>query len=325
MILERIDRSGHILDSYSFDSSFITLGRAYDNDLIVRDMHVDGTQVNIQYDLSNDTYCISDLDSTNGFRLHGRKSKKIISGASVTVASGDCFSVGKTRFRILSHSHPIPATHLISWFDTVNSALGHWRALLLLSALVLGLDVFLVYLDKPYAENLLKETVGTIYVLVSAISYGLVWVFIARAQRLEGHFISHINLVLVAVFIVGFFDVLDPVVAFNAADIIYTIYDFGLVLLVCIFFVIYSSCYQSTGLRPVRRVLFSLAIPALLLIGVGIDKLNKSEFNSQPEYDMVLVSESFQWRSTQSTKDFLEQTKELYQPASEEAIERYQQ
>ncbi|MCP3675968.1 MAG: FHA domain-containing protein [Gammaproteobacteria bacterium] len=324
MILERIDKSGHILDSYILNTNTISIGRGYDNDLIVHDPHVDALQANISFDSSNNNFHFTDLHSTNGFTIHSRKPKKCTPGTEVVLASGDCFSIGKTRFRVFSTAHPVPPTHTISWLDTFNVVLGHWWALIVLTVIAIGLDVLITYLNMPYSDELLKDNVGAVYTVVPALVYGLVWILIARVQRQESHFLFHINLLLLGISIMKIYSLVVPIISFNAPAIFSEDYFISFILALGVFFIIYSSSYQSTGLAFSRRISFSVAIPVLILTGVGIQIINKPEFNSNPEYKKDLVPTDYQWRSSESVFEFLEQTNELYQTVSDKAIERHQ-
>jgi len=323
MIIERIDRSGHIIETHAYNSDSICLGRNYDSDLIVRDLHVDGHQLMIKYDPETETYTVSDLNSTNGFSTHGKKVKKYKSGDSVQLSSGDVFSIGRTRFKILNESHPIPPTHIISWYDSLNTILSRRITLLAILSCIVLINVFSIYMDSPFTEDLFKDSIDIIFIPIPALIYGLIWVFIARTQHMESQLLTHISVVLSLTLIASFVTFLNPILSFNMPNVVKFLNQSGLLGSLAAFILIYWSCYLSTKLNRRRRILVSLAIPFLIISTLLIAQLKGREFKRSPEYDMRMVSTAFQWRESESTEHFLSKTKLIYKEPTEKAVERH--
>lgn len=322
MILERIDKSGHVLEHYCFPGNAIQLGRGYDNDLIINDPYVDPRHARLQYDCERHCFVLTDLGSQNGARLEDNVSPPVQPGESVTLESGAVVSIGKSRYRLLRDNHPVPPALPLSSWDTAYAAFGTWRAFVVVLASMLGLQVWTVYLAQPYSTELYKEMVPLLYLVLLAFGYGLVWVLLARIQRHEGRALLHANLVLAALGLASLYLLVEPVLGFNVPWLLLGGHLATVLACIGLFFMIYISCYQSTGLSPSRRVGVALLVPGVVLLGVVVSELNRPEFQSRPNHPASVVAPFWQLRTGVGEADFIEATETLYRPATEAALTR---
>ncbi|MFT5082478.1 MAG: hypothetical protein ACI9Y1_000503 [Lentisphaeria bacterium] len=325
MIIEQIDRTGHILESKPFDSQSISLGRAYDNDVIVPDPYVDPHHAQLNFDCESGLFSICDLGTKNGLKTHGKKTLKFASGATHTFSSGKSFSLGKTRFRVLRADHPVDPAMSLSFIDNLHVVLGSWLVFIAASILTIVISGFLqAYLNKPYSNELYKDALNSVYLVIFAMAYGLIWSFVARSQRHDGHFLLHCNLILIVFVLLELFGLLHPFVAFNLKPILLDGFTINAFYGITIFLICYISFYHSTALGLYRRVGISLALPIVFWSSLAITALKEPDFRAIPPYDMTLIEPAFQLRSTISDDELQAQALGLYRPATEDAVERYQ-
>ena len=104
IIVEVLGRSGTVAHRVRLDGS-ASLGRAYDNDVIVDDPFVDPHALEIS--VSDDgAILVRDVGTTNGvFTTDGER----LAEAGAVVA-GETLRVGRTRFRVMRSDTPVPAT-----------------------------------------------------------------------------------------------------------------------------------------------------------------------------------------------------------------------
>ena len=323
MIIERIDRSGHVIDTFSFRDRSVSVGRGYDNDLILNDVYIDEKHLLLEYDYLHNSFIVKDLDSLNGVSCAEKNTTKKMQAeagpAHFAVKSGDVILIGKTRLRLLSKSHAVEPARLLSGLDGVLSNLGTWWFALLISLLVLGTEALSAYHSDPFAEKLYKDMVEGLYMLFAAIAYAGVWVLVARTQRQDGRFLMHFNILLLMSVFVSIYFLLHPILVFNFEWLMHRGYITKLLLMLGLFFAVYASCHQSTSLNAGRRVFVSLLLPALVFLGTIITELNRPEFQPRPPYNMVMVSPTWQWRGSVSSEQFLEEaTESLYKEAEED-------
>lgn len=322
MILERIDKSGHVIDCHAFPGDILSLGRGYNNDLIVTDPYVDAHHLHLEFDPERNCFVLTDLGSKNGVRLEDNVSPPVQPGETVTLESGAVILVGKTRYRLLKHNHPVPPALVLSSWEPVYGILGTWRAFTLIIAMVFGLETLSAYWDKPYSNTLYKDLLPSLYLMFLAVGYGLAWVMIARVQRHEGRFLTHANLILLVMVAVALYRLIEPVLGFNLEWILLGGYLSTVLACLVLFLAVYVSCYLSTGLSAYKRLGVSLLVPGIVLLGTLVSEVNKPDFQARPDYRITLVSPFWQFRAGDSQEDFLQAVKGLYKPPGKAALDR---
>ena len=126
LIIELSSRSGHVLERHILKGERISIGRAYNNDLILSDETVDPRHVDIHED-ENGQIIITDLESVNGIR--NKKHKKL--GQEIILNSGDEYLLGKARLRIFTSDHPVSDTISLNNVDSVIGVFsGNWVSLI---------------------------------------------------------------------------------------------------------------------------------------------------------------------------------------------------
>lgn len=322
MIIERIDKSGHVIDCHAFEVRSVELGRSYESDIIAVDPYVDAKHARIEFDEEGNSFILIDLGSENGIKIHKKKVSKLNSGGSTRLASGDSFSLGKTRYRVLHRKHEVAGALKLSALDTVYSLIGTWWVSVIVIALALVSETWAAYLDKPYSEKLYKDIVEALYMVVAALAYGFIWIFIAKSQRHEGRFLLHTNMFILCFVVVNLYQLIAPVLLFNVEGLLLGGYLFSVISCVGLFLVLYVSCYQSTGLNLWKRTVVSLIPTGLILLGLVVSFMNRAEFSRNPDYQTVVVSPAMQWKRSISTESFIGETDSLYLAPTEEALER---
>lgn len=322
MILERIDKSGHVIECHAFNTDSVTLGRGYDNDLIINDPYVDARHVRLDYDIERKRFVLIDLGSENGVRLEDNVSPPLQPGETATLESGAIVVLGKTRYRILRSNHAVPPALRLSYWDPAYAMLGTWRAFTVIIALALGLEALVLYWKQPYTDQLHQDLIPSLYLVFLAFGYGLAWVMVARVQRHEGRLLMHANLVLLALVGVNLYLLIEPVLAFNLDWLLLGGQLSTLLACLGLFLMMYVSCYQSTGLTRAKRLGVSLALPGIVILGVMVAEVNQPEFQSRPSYNMTPVSPFWQYHNGVDQEEFMAATQSAYQAPSKAALER---
>jgi len=127
VIIEVLGWGGRRRQYYQVDADQVSIGRGYDNDVVLPDPHISANHLRL--DASGDGWAITDLDSMNGLQVLKNPSPD----ASV-LASGSEIKVGRTRLRIVANTHPLEATKLLHRLERDSSQLNRvsvWLPLLL--------------------------------------------------------------------------------------------------------------------------------------------------------------------------------------------------
>jgi len=147
-----ITHEGVAVKDVPVDKPELTLGRAADNDICVRDATVSARHLRLL--LLDGRVAIEDLDSTNGTLLNGQPVER------QTLRNGDVLRVGRHELHVVDDAEPaLDETVVIAPAGSPDSQFGRMRVL---SGPQIG---SVVVLDKPY------NTVGKPGVEVAMVAF----------------------------------------------------------------------------------------------------------------------------------------------------------
>jgi Uncharacterized conserved protein, contains FHA domain len=129
IIIEELGKGNHKKSVHRFTNSVITIGRGYNNHVVIDDRYVDAGHCVIEE--IDGLWFIEDLDSTNGTKVNGKAINKL-TNAPKTIVSGDSFQIGRKTCRFILPDHPIPATIKFSLGDKLTDVLGRLPVLIVL-------------------------------------------------------------------------------------------------------------------------------------------------------------------------------------------------
>ena len=157
-----LEVNGKVKEHILISEQGVTIGRSWDNDVILKDRYVDPKQARLS--LVNDELIIEDLDSTNGTEVSGQR----VNGKGFSYKVGDLISVGDTIIRLLKVTTDVAKTRRRSlWFHYVR----FFKPLSILVLLLIaagGLYVFSgwAFSSMPYS---LADAAGDFFESVSGI------------------------------------------------------------------------------------------------------------------------------------------------------------
>jgi pSer/pThr/pTyr-binding forkhead associated (FHA) protein len=186
VIVEILDRRGRVRSRRRIDALPAYIGRAYDNDVILDDRHVDPLHATLSPADGADRVCwIEDAGSVNGMRIGGRHVSR------APLRSGEEVVLGRTRLRFVAEDHPVPPAIR----DAADTRPGIWlRSVpLCLVAIAAGAGVFAIETwlgrhDELRASELVAESLQQ---LLFVALWGGAWAFASRAIGGESRFFAH--------------------------------------------------------------------------------------------------------------------------------------
>ena len=92
-----------------FINNTITIGRGYDNDLIIEDNYISKNHLRLT---QGEKLILEDLDTTNGLIKNSKKKKQKVQHSKIE--SGSSFTIGKTKISFYFPNHPLPNTKLLT-------------------------------------------------------------------------------------------------------------------------------------------------------------------------------------------------------------------
>jgi hypothetical protein len=183
---------GRTEDIRKLEGERITIGRAFDNDLILPDAEVSPHHAVIETD-ENGHLLINDLNSLNG--LYSDHEQKIYGNAAIK--SGSQFRIGKTVICIFAPDHPVPDALDNREVSTLPQILDNPFAFIIalfLVSLIHAMDEWL----NMFAEFKWQEIINTeLIVLGGTLLTGIFWSVIGRVFKHEANFKKQITVILV--------------------------------------------------------------------------------------------------------------------------------
>ncbi len=329
IVVEVLNRSGHVISSHKFSGERVVIGRGLNVDLTLQDPHIDARHLIVERaEDTHNLYC-EDINSRNGvYQLRARKpgygisfKHKMRLASRKLFYSGQQFLLGRTVIRIYDADHPVAAPLALSRWEDIGHGLSHWGVWLsTIVAIVLcqGVDA---YLDDPTQKNLWRYVLPSGYALLAALGYAGLWAFIGRNLRHEGRFTVHFSIALLGILALTAFDWFLPVLVFNlrlwwAQTMISALFS-----AVLAFAVGFLALHFAAHLKPAVRAAVAMVVPTALLLSVIIATITRPEFQPTPGYETALVSPKWQVRGSIEREEFLDEAFELFKQAADDTID----
>ncbi|CDG83937.1 FHA domain-containing protein [Janthinobacterium agaricidamnosum] len=290
--IETLARNGDVLNRQQVASLPIRLGRAYDNDVILDDLHTAPQHALIEDDGAGGLV-LRDLGSLNGSIHHGKRE------ASIALSGHTVVRLGHTSLRVRGADHAVPAeltdTAIHSWEGRTPALLG--LAMVALAALVSN---WIGDVDSFDPINYLLVIAGG---LGGALVWGGVW---AVANRLFGSlarfgrhlFILGCGLVAMEVWI-G----LSSAIAYAYSQEWLTRFGSHVVVAIICCMIFFHLC--TIKARHARRFAAASAILLILISGLNLmSGLQRSGRLGNELYMSVLLPPAFRLSANHGPDEF---------------------
>lgn len=302
LVIQTGTRHGRVAElSRSREDSF-TIGRSFNNDLVLTDLHVAPQQLKLSRE--GETWTLSVLDETNPVLLNGKR----VTDESPVVKSGDRLSIGRTRLSIFSEDHPVEQTRklvLSNWLsgESINPILP--VAMLLLACLI---DFTLSYFEASTSLKWEEVASDELFAAVVIVLWAGIWAITGRIVRHQHHFGLQI-LATVAIFVfAGLLAMLAEYIAYpfhspSVDELTGWLVFFAILSLLLRFnLMIATSIHQPGLVASVMAGLLVSVIYGFYIFG------NTGEFQYKPVYSAELKPPIIGLYRGISTADYFSQT-----------------
>jgi len=311
IVIEIINRAGHVQRCHVFDKQCITIGRAYTNDVIIADPYIDPAHASISCidDSEQGLYfTCDDLSSTNGIS----DSKGLKQAATSYYQAGEVINLGKTLIRINSTATAVPAAVRLSAWEQVSDNLARARAVILVSLLCVLLTTIDTYLSSFNVQNKTAEYAIVVYLLLSIVVYAGVFAFLGKALRQDSRFWLYYTLVGLSIAFIALYDLFTGLIFFNLNLGISHWFD-SLAYALVIALLIYFSIQSASSFKVFTRIAIASIIPGLIIINLTVNMSKNNDFNWRPQYDVSAYFQSVYFAKSNTKKEVLDTSKVLYQ------------
>jgi hypothetical protein len=280
VVFEVVSRAGRTIERHTAHAECLSIGRAFDNALILSDETVSPHHARLELD-SNSTVVLLDLDSLNGVRTERHER---IDG-STPLRSGEEYSFGRARVRIYETAHPVADTVRIGGLDWLINRLGSARLLAFILSIVAVVAIAEQWLNTYSVIHWQELTIGVFGVMaVGGVVAGF-WAIVGRIAKHEGRFRTQLALVMLYL-------LLQSVIVYGYELLLFNSLNEGISTAVSLLLsfalltsVLWLSLHIATHQASAQRWKIAASISGILLcISIYPEVLEQTEFSESPDY-----------------------------------------
>ena len=312
IIIEQLNRQGDVTALHKFETSTVSLGRGYDNDVIVLDPYVSAHHAQLQR--QEHGWTLVDLASENG-----SFDKTLRAVQQQTLQSGDSFYLAEMQFRLVDSQHPVAATVPLNRTALRLSRLGHPLQLVLWFLLVFAFDLAEFWfnsgaVEEPrWQQQLVQLPLYAIALMVWPTCL-MIW---ARFQHRHGYFRPQLALMLLATLAFSLWQLLAPWLRFNLDGPSWIYWLDQAVTAAVLFGLLLANFTLALQQSALRKVLICAGV-VLLFSGQSVVQRLWEQDNPQlvPHFDEVLLSSPFYLSQPLAADEALLQSQQLFEAAA---------
>ena len=300
--LELLDRAGRVEQRVIVADRPLRIGRAYDNDLIVDDVHVDAHHAEVSVG-ENGGPIVRDLGSVNGLRKPGTRGRV----DSITLDRDGTFSIGGATLRFRSADYA-PAQPLRGGGLSAHPAL--WAVIALLACLAgTAADAMMGSSERFNGLQLLNVVLIPLIVI---LVWAALWSLVGRLLVHHARFLGHVAIVSFGIFVGSALTFVLGIAAFSFALDALGAWITTLSAFFSMTIVFSGHLRLATRLRA-RGALIAGLCAALLIAGSFrvTHMVGAQRFSPAPRSVVALAPPSWRMRSPETTDAFYAKTQSL--------------
>lgn len=309
IFVEQLAPSGEVLERTKVTHLPITIGRAYDNDIILDDPHTAAHHAQIELNQLNELI-IADLGSFNGITLTNTRENFFVINGDKT------YRLGHTRLRIRTAEHQVAAevTDLTNhrWEGLLPAIAG--LALLLVTGLV---SSWLADLNQGTLSKYLLELVS---VFGFAIGWSGVWALFSRLFTGHARFGRHLFIASAGLALLELWEHLSGLIAYAFSWEFLTIYNSHAVIFICAV-VLYFHMLTAGNKRPGRLKIYLVALAILGSVITMTKAYQTSNHLSDELYMSHIYPPAIRISRDHSLEEFMADMQELKKQVDKERKE----
>ncbi len=310
VIIEVLGWGGKSQRHYRVEGPSITIGRGYQNDVVLGDSHISANHLRL--DVTEAGWQLTDLDSLNGVDIIKNPSADS-TASSMVLADGAEIKIGRTKLRIIADSHPVEAAKELHRLEKDVGQLNRFSIWLPLFLLVLVIDISTLYTNS-FIEWQWKNSLSSIlFTQVFLLVLALFWAGLGRFLREEGNFLGHYNLILLATLVYSLSGWFVGVIGYNlsAGFLIETVLPLFTLLLVAV--LLSANFALATTMMARQRWITSVGFVVLILVVTITSQMQQwGEFSQYPEYFSALELPALQIGGGESVDRFIDDLDDLF-------------
>lgn len=311
IIIEEISHGHKLLGRHKFSSNTITIGRGYDNDIIVSDPHVCAEHLKLHF--NGEYWLVDDQGSINGSFLENNK-KNVMQHV---IRSGDIITIGKSQVRFVFPHHPVSQSIAISPFENLINLARHPFALALSITLFAFIGGWIINLNNANEVTLTQMLVPTIGLIMGFALWPAGISLVSHLTKHDARFWTQMGICFIFFNLMWLSDIFENIIHFNTSSNFSMLWTLAIIPLALAFCLFWLNCYVGFHMTVARRNIVSAALVLLLFGGSFIVQMSKQpDFNPRPQFDTTIMSPAFLFAPSSDVETFVEDASKLFEKAS---------
>jgi hypothetical protein len=250
-----------------------TIGRAYDNDLVLDDPHVAAHHLRIARDEAG-AWTVEDLGSRNGLYVDGDRARK----SCIVLDGGTTLRVGQTGLRLRTSAQPVPDEVPLA------SAAPRWPIALICLAAVLALALLEIWLNETGEPKLVDYLMPLLVLAGMTAVWTAIWSLLSRLFSGHAQFGRHLLIVSVGLLVYTVYDHFSELGAFALSWTALARYVY-----VGAWIAFAAVCFMHLrALGKSRLPLKAAVVIVLAALGITMQSLKQSDLHSNYGQPVVL-------------------------------------
>lgn len=314
LIVRITDKSGSRIERHTLGNVPLTVGRAWDNDVILQDPFVDADHLAVRLFSSGDDaggIAIDELQTTNGTVV----ANKSIAGDGNRYRIGDQLRVGDTSLEILDASIAVEKTTVRSFWFFMRERFHSLTSLVWLTLVTLAVVVCDTQLRTAepikWSNGLLTISLTLLFLFIWSLLFG----FVSKLLRGESNIRAHWALVCVAIMVVTMLAWVLTAISFNlqAVDLSRAMIALVMGAVAVLFF--YALLTYATHLSSRTKSSCSVIVVLAIIATTYSDALLKEphqRWTAQARTETANLPPTFKLRSANDLDQYMQEASALF-------------
>ncbi|AZQ82931.1 FHA domain-containing protein [Colwellia sp. Arc7-635] len=316
IIIEELSHGHKLLSRQKFASNNITIGRGYDNDIIISDPHVCADHLQLHF--NGEDWLVDDQGSVNGSYLENSKDNVI----QHKVRSGDIITIGKSQVRFVFPSHPVSESIAISTFENLINIARHPIALTLSMVFFALIAGWIINLNNANEVTLTQMLVPTIGLTLGFALWPAGIALVSHLTKHDARFWTQMGISFIFFNLMWLSDIFENIVHFNTSSNFSMLWTLTIIPLILAFCLFWLNCYVGFHMTLRRRNVVASCLVVLLFGGSFVIQMSKQpEFNPRPQFDTTIMSPAFLFTPSSDVESFVNDSAKLFEKVAKEAAE----
>jgi len=201
--VEILARQQDVASRQRFADTPITVGRAYDNDVVIDDPHVAAHHLRIER-AEDGSLAATDLGSRNGLYLDHERTRR----ERVAIDGERALRIGNTWLRVRAANHAVPAE------EALTKRLPYWPAALICIAGVFALEMLDLWLSETGEPKAIRYLTPVLVLLVMVGVWTTGWSVLTRVFTGHARFGLHFLIIAAGLLAYSVYDQISDMGAF---------------------------------------------------------------------------------------------------------------